>query len=250
MTEDYDGVDVVDATGEQVGKVERTYLDDSNVPRYVSVKIGSLFAKHRLIPVEGASLTNNGQLQVPYDKTTVEASPDVPASDTLESVALDGVSTFYAARSDEGSADSSGVAAQGSDESPEAEPVAVPDADASPQAQSNVPQDTDESPETDTEDTDSVSPTAQAQVIDESQRGLRVGDEVPAGLEAPVREVGDVVEVPVLEEVLVKKTVVREILRVKKTDYVEQETVEGDVRTEVIEVDDPSGAVVDQNGNS
>jgi hypothetical protein len=215
VSDDYDGLEAIDRDGTSIGKVERTYVDDSNTPRYVEVKFGALLPKHRLIPTADADLTDDGRLHVPFGKNTIEGSPDAPNSDTLESADLERIDSYYAGT-----------------ESDEAVAAEIDTASAS--GQSRPEEATDEHGDTSLH---------QFEVVDESARGLEVGDQVPAGMQAPITDRGDVVEVPVLEEVLVKKTVVREILRVKKSDVVEQETVEGDVRKEVLELDDPSGAI-------
>ena len=72
--EDYDGAQVLDADGNAVGTVDRTYVDDGGTAQMVDVKIGNLFAKHRLVPVDQAQATDDG-LQVPYIKDGIEESP-------------------------------------------------------------------------------------------------------------------------------------------------------------------------------
>jgi hypothetical protein len=217
VTADFDGAEVMDSRGTSVGKVERTYIDDAGAPRYVEVKFGTLLPKHRLIPAAEAELRDDGLLEVPFDKDMIEGSPDAPTSDALEPAELQQIDRYYSG---------SGI----EDDSNVVEEPAPPTAQTA-RAEGG-------------EDQNQVSRN-QFEVVDESAGGLQVGDQVPAGMNAPVTDRGDVVEVPVLEEVVVKKTVVREILRVKKSDVVEQETVEGEVQKETLEVDDPSGAVVD-----
>lgn len=56
-----------------------------------------------------------------------------------------------------------------------------------------------------------------------------------------IRDVGDFIEIPLVEEVLVKQRVVREVIRVRKTELVSTENVEGTVRAEDIEVDVTGG---------
>jgi hypothetical protein len=51
-----------------------------------------------------------------------------------------------------------------------------------------------------------------------------------------VRDLGDVIEVPILEEQVVKRPVVKEVVRVKKVPKTQQATVSGDVRREDVEV--------------
>jgi hypothetical protein len=222
VTADFDGAEVMDSNGVSVGKVERTYIDDAGAPRYVEVKFGTLLPKHRLIPVAEAELRDDGLLAVPFDKDTIEGSPDAPTSNTLEPAELQQIDSYYRG---------SGI----EDDSKSEEESGPPGGEIA-QAEEDEEQ--------------KQASRDQFEVVDESAGGLQVGDQVPAGMNAPVTDRGDVVEVPVLEEVLVKKTVVKEILRVKKTDIVEQETVEGDVQKEALEVDDPSGAVSDSGVRS
>jgi uncharacterized protein (TIGR02271 family) len=57
-----------------------------------------------------------------------------------------------------------------------------------------------------------------------------------------VRDMGDVIEVPIVEEEVVKRPVVKEVLRIRKTSVSEERTVSGDVRKEEIEVDESGDA--------
>jgi uncharacterized protein YrrD len=92
--DDYDGARVLDADGNAVGTVDRTYIDDRGRAQMVAVKMGSLFAKHRLVPVDQAQVTGDG-LQVPYIKDVIEESPDVSSGDTVEGDVLDRVRSYY-----------------------------------------------------------------------------------------------------------------------------------------------------------
>lgn len=213
MNDDFDGVEVTDLNGTSIGKVVRTYIDDANTPRYVEVKFGTLLPKHRLVPVDGGDFADDGHLHVTYDKDVIEGSPDAPDADTLESADLERVDSYYA-----------GIGSEAGGTVEPAIGASQADADTGRNARPDGPRN-------------------QFEVVDESAGGIHVGDQVPAGMEAPIVDRGDTLEVPVLEEVLVKKTVVKEILRVRKSDVVEQETVEGDVRKESVELDDPSGSV-------
>jgi len=53
-----------------------------------------------------------------------------------------------------------------------------------------------------------------------------------------VRDMGDVIEVPIVEEEIVKRPVVKEVLHIRKSSTSEQQTVQGEVRKEEIEVDE------------
>lgn len=92
---DYDGAHVIDSDDEDIGTVERTFAGDRGEVRFVEVKIGGLFAKHRMVPAGDAELQDDG-LHVPYDKGVILGSPDVSeVRDTLDGDALDGVRAYY-----------------------------------------------------------------------------------------------------------------------------------------------------------
>jgi hypothetical protein len=111
MIRDYDGAGVVDAHGERIGTVERTYIDDAETARFVEVMLGAFLPKHRLIPLDGAQFTS-GTLAVPYTKDMIVESPDASSvSDTLEGELLEQVQAYYAR-----GRESTDVAAAGSTE--------------------------------------------------------------------------------------------------------------------------------------
>ena|SRR5579875_3135624 len=95
MIQDYTGTTVIDAAGNQIGSVERTYDDADGNARFVEVKIGTLLAKHRLVPVAGLA-PDGDTIQVPYDKATIESSPNASdAGDTLNGSLLDQAQAYY-----------------------------------------------------------------------------------------------------------------------------------------------------------
>lgn len=67
----------------------------------------------------------------------------------------------------------------------------------------------------------------------------RRGEPVPETTEemTRVRDLGDVVEIPVVEEELVKRPVVKEVIRVRKTSVPQERLVEDVVRREDVEVE-------------
>ncbi len=75
-----------------------------------------------------------------------------------------------------------------------------------------------------------------------SESSLDSGPEIGA-----VRDLGDVIEVPIVEEELVKRPVVKEVLRIRKTQVSEPRTVEADVRKEDVEVVRDGEAVIRDN---
>lgn len=200
MMQDFNGADVIDNNGDKIGTVERTYDDAGGTPRFVEVTMGSLFSKkQRLVPVDSAQMSDDG-LQVPFSKGVIEDSPDAAsAGDTLEGGLLDSVHAFYRGDGGEASADTS------SDEE-QAGAVPVGEADTGNDTLS------DQNTET-TQDTGNGGQTA-----------------------GTVRDLGDVIEVPIYEERLVKQPVVAEVLRIRKTPQTQQQSVEADLRKEEVEV--------------
>src|SRR5918997_2567129 len=94
MIEGYNGTAVVDAAGEKIGTIERSYVDEDGAVQMVSVKLGKLFAKHRLVPVDGLH-PQGDTLRIPYTKQLVEEAPDVDADDDVGGDALTRVRLHY-----------------------------------------------------------------------------------------------------------------------------------------------------------
>lgn len=94
--QDFDGMNVLDAAGQRIGTVERSYDDQSGKTRLIGVTTGHLLTtKHRLVPVDGVTVTDQG-LQVPYDRQTIDNSPDASAAgDALDSALVGQVQTYY-----------------------------------------------------------------------------------------------------------------------------------------------------------
>jgi hypothetical protein len=96
MLQHYDGAKVLDPAGNVIGTVERTYDDDTGVARYVEVKFGSIFSKHRLVPLDEAQIGDDG-LTVPYSQAMVEDAPDASSvKETLDGDTLDQARAYYA----------------------------------------------------------------------------------------------------------------------------------------------------------
>jgi hypothetical protein len=95
MIEDYNGATVVDATGERIGTVERSYVNDDGLVQVISVKLGTLFAKHRLVPGDGLR-PQDDTLHLPYTKAVIEAAPAIEVDDDLAGEALVQVRQHYA----------------------------------------------------------------------------------------------------------------------------------------------------------
>ncbi len=223
MMEDYDGTDVADAAGERIGTVERSYVDDQGNVQFIEVKLRGLRAKHRLIPMDIIDRTDDA-LTVPFARGVVEESPDASsARDTLEEDTLDQIRAYYES--------------QRRGLSP-----AVAEAAAIPVSESKT-------------DTSTSTSSGQDEGIGDRMRGAvgQVREKLPGGSAGEggqsrgaegrqgqdrfqVRDLGDVIEVPIVEEEIVKRPVVKEVLRIRKSSTSEQQTVQGDVRKEHVEI--------------
>ncbi|MDQ2741956.1 MAG: PRC-barrel domain-containing protein [Chloroflexota bacterium] len=216
---DYDGAQVIDAGGDHIGTVDRTYVDNNETPRLIEVKMGGLLSKHRLIPVDQAEMTDDG-IRVPYVKDMIEESPHIGRSDSLEGDTLERVRSYYAS--------GDGIENTAPVEAPASQEVVSQDAV--------------------TEEVPAVWPIAENSnraptppVVTESNGDYDADSPMVNG---QIRDLGDVIEVPVMEEILVKKTIVKEVLRIKKSELTETQLVSGDIRREDVEVVSTEGVPV------
>lgn len=204
MTDDFNGSQVIDVNADEVGTVEESYEDGEGTIRFVKVKIGSLFAKHRLVPTDDVETTGNG-LQVPYTKDAIENSPDASAAgEMLDGDLLEEAQAYYAG---------------------------------GPRIADVI----DESSVEDEPDTASVGAGQNQPDIAAVPSGQNQAADVQLG---EIRDAGDVIEIPIIEEQLVKRRVVKEVLRVRKRDVGEQQTVSAQVRKEDIEIDNGDDAPI------
>jgi hypothetical protein len=196
--DDLKGVTVYDSHGDTVGKIDRTYGDEGGRPEYGRVKIGTFMAKYRLVPLDGAEATDDG-LKVPYTKEYIENSLDLPEDvDPRAGMVAEDLRGYYAAPSTAGRA---------------------------------------------TETTDDVASRPLDAELSPARTDTATGQETPtassidAGELGAVRDYGDVVEIPVVEERLVKQPVVTEVLRVRKTTSGDEQIVSADLRKEDVDVE-------------
>lgn len=72
---DWEGQDVVDTSGEKLGKLEDVYYDAQvDQPAFIAVKSGLLGKKVTLVPVGGASVTR-AHVRVQHGKEQVKDAP-------------------------------------------------------------------------------------------------------------------------------------------------------------------------------
>lgn len=75
------GADVYSEDGEKIGSVEEVYVDEqTRQPEWIGLGTGFFGTKRVLVPVEGASLSED-QVTVPYAKDHVKDAPDIDAEE-------------------------------------------------------------------------------------------------------------------------------------------------------------------------
>jgi uncharacterized protein (TIGR02271 family) len=74
------GSQVVDSGRQRIGKVGQVFLDDeTSTPQWITVQTGLFGTKESFVPLAGAQLAGDGDLQVPYAKDQVKDAPSVDA---------------------------------------------------------------------------------------------------------------------------------------------------------------------------
>ncbi|MGI8711595.1 MAG: PRC-barrel domain-containing protein [Solirubrobacteraceae bacterium] len=93
--EQWRGQQVLDPAGEQLGKLEEVYLDEtSGTPMLISVKSGLLGRRSKLVPIDGATVGRD-YVRVAHDKGTIDASPDASGDASPDAAALDQLGAAY-----------------------------------------------------------------------------------------------------------------------------------------------------------
>jgi len=88
--------EVVDEQHQHVGKVTDVILDDHDfTPLWATVKTGVLRGEH-LAPLEGAYLSDDGRLVLPYSKDLVLHAPKAPRDHVLTPDLTQDVQQHYA----------------------------------------------------------------------------------------------------------------------------------------------------------
>lgn len=230
MLEDYDGLDVLDAQDESVGTVERSYVDDRGRACFAEVKMRGLRSKHRLVPVDDIERGDN-YIKVGFDKHTIEESPDASsAEDALDGTLLDDIRAYYD-RARDGDRNS---------EASVTRPGARPTQDSGG--------DEDDTPSEGISETISDSASREQEVLPgdaiTSEVAVESSVESTAATGGVIRDGDDVIEVPIVEEEIVKRPVVKEVLRIRKSTVSEPAEVNEDVRKEHVEVESEGDARV------
>src|SRR5215213_156746 len=77
IEDQYAGYAVYDRAGEKIGKVDDLFLDESDQPEYIGVKMGFLGTRSTLIPWEAVSSTDDERrsITVATDKEAAKNGP-------------------------------------------------------------------------------------------------------------------------------------------------------------------------------
>lgn len=76
---------VHDQDGERVGTVGQIYVDDTtDEPTFITVRSGLFGIKETIVPVCHAEYTEDGEVQVPYDRATIKHCPTIDPEGHLD----------------------------------------------------------------------------------------------------------------------------------------------------------------------
>jgi uncharacterized protein (TIGR02271 family) len=89
------GRTVYSTGGEKIGDVGQVYLDDqSNQPKWLTVKTGFFGSNESFVPVEEASLADNG-ITVPFDKDKVKNAPNIASDAHISETEEEEIYRYY-----------------------------------------------------------------------------------------------------------------------------------------------------------
>jgi uncharacterized protein (TIGR02271 family) len=236
------GYTVYDPAGEKIGKVDDLFVDQSDEPEYIGVKMGFLGTRSTLIPWDAVSTTDDEGRTITVD-TDKEKAKNGPTFDDDREITPEFESEVYSyyGLSRSASTEESGAYESYYDET-------ATDLDATTDEDELRVQRSEEELAAGTREREAGQLKVRKRVrtdretIEVPTRHEEVSVErVPASGEATEAEIGeDEVVVPVTEEEVVvgKRAVAKEEVRIRKDVVEGTETVEEDVRREEIEVED------------
>jgi uncharacterized protein (TIGR02271 family) len=242
------GYTVYDPAGEKIGKVDDLFVDQTDSPEYIGVKMGFLGTRSTLIPWEAVSSTDDEGRTINVD-TDKDKAKNGPTFDDDREITPEFESEVYSyyGLSRSTSTEESGAYESYYDEDA-TQPTGVADrTDLADEDELRV-QRSEEELRAGTREREAGSLRVRKRVrtdretIEVPTRHEEVSVErVPASGEATEAQIGEEeLSVPVTEEEVVveKRPVVKEEVRVRKDVVEDTETVEEDVRREEVEVED------------
>jgi len=247
VEDQYAGYTVVDQSGEKIGKVDDLFLDESDQPEYIGVKMGFLGTRTTLIPFRMVRVNDARQvIEVAADKETVKNGPTFDDDREITPAFENEVYSYYGLQRASTIEQSGPYGAYHAEQSTQTTGVAD-STNVSYEDEVRV-QRTEEELRVGTRERKAGSIRVRKRVrtdreqIEVPTRYEEVTVErVPVKGEASAAQIGeDEIVVPVTEEVVVvhKRPVVKEEVRIRKDVVEDTETVEEDVRREEIDVED------------
>jgi uncharacterized protein (TIGR02271 family) len=228
------GYEVYDQAGEKIGKVDDLFVDESDNPEYIGVKMGFLGTRSTLIPWQLATADEaSGRIDVSVDKETAENGPSFDDDREITPEFENEVYSYYGLQRTTTTEEPGAYGAyQG--ETTDADELRV--------------QRTEEELRAGTREREAGSVRVRKRVRTDRER-VEVPtrheevtvERVPVEGEATEAEIGDdEVSIPVTEEEVVveKRPVAKEEVRIRKDVVEDTEVVEEDVRREEVDVDD------------
>jgi uncharacterized protein (TIGR02271 family) len=262
------GYTVYDQNYEKIGKVDDLFVDESDQPEYIGVKMGFLGTSSTLIPMEMARVNDERQLiEVAAEKETVKNGPAFDDDREITPEVENEVYSYYGLQAAQGFeergaygdyyGDEHPGVAMGDTESgefrehaPEEEGVAEPGGDLDDEDELRI-QRSEEELAAGTREREAGALKVRKRVrtdretIEVPTRHEEVSVErIPVEGEATEAAIGDdEISVPITEEEVVveKRPVAKEEIRIRKDVVEGTEVVEEDVRKEEVDVDDQSG---------
>ena len=271
----FEGYQVYDREGDKIGKVDDLFVDQSDEPEYIGVKMGFLGTSSTLIPWDVVSRVEDedSRLEVSVEKSKAK---DGPAFDDDKEITSDyeyEVRSYYGLGPVDGDANRSSYSGYYSEE--EHPGIAMGDTDSGEFREHPMGEEGANERESDLEDEDELRVQRTEEELRAGTREREAGgvsvrkrvrtdresvtvpkrreevnvervpvDEAEGERVAAESEIGDdEVRVPVVEDEVVseKKPVAKEEVRVRKDVVADEEVVEEDVRKEEIDVDDETG---------
>jgi uncharacterized protein (TIGR02271 family) len=242
------GYEVYDQAGEKIGKVDDLFVDETDSPEYIGVKMGFLGMSSTLIPWEAVSSTDDEgkAITVATDKATTKNGPTFDDDRDITPEFENEVYSYYGLQRSSSTEESGAYESYYAEETTQTAGMADR-TDLADEDELRV-QRTEEELAAGTREREAGQLKVRKRVrtdrehIEVPTRHEEVSVErVPVEGEATEAEIGeDEVVVPVTEEEVVvgKRPVVKEEVRVRKDVVEDTETVEEDVRREEIEVED------------
>jgi uncharacterized protein (TIGR02271 family) len=244
----YAGYTVYDQAGEKIGKVDDLFLDESDSPEYIGVKMGFLGTRSTLIPWGAVSSTDDEgrAITVATDKDTAKNSPTFDDDKEITPEFENEVYSYYGLQHSSSTEESGAYETYYAEETTQTTGVADR-TDLADEDELRV-QRTEEELAAGTREREAGQLKVRKRVrtdresIEVPTRHEEVTVErVPVEGEASEAEIGDdEVVVPVTEEEVVvgKRAVAKEEVRIRKDVVEDTEVVEEDVRREEIDIED------------